>query len=54
MTRKFIWDETRILEIESNSQMKEIQGIGPYGVFNKSHQPTQFGYLSHLEPPYQR
>jgi hypothetical protein len=31
----------------------ETQGIGPYGTLKKSHQTTQSGYLSHLDPPYQ-
>jgi hypothetical protein len=31
-----------------------IQGIGPYGMLNKSHHPNQFEYLSHMDPPYQR
>jgi hypothetical protein len=34
--------------------MYEIQGIGQYGVLNQSDQPTQFGHISHLDPPYQR
>jgi hypothetical protein len=37
--------KNKILEIESNSR---------YGVFNKSDQPTQFGYLSHLDSLYRQ
>jgi hypothetical protein len=30
------------------------KGISPYGMFNLSDQPTQFGHFSHLDPPYQQ
>jgi hypothetical protein len=38
------WDETRVLEIESISQVQAL---------DKSHQPSQSGYIPHLDPSYQ-
>jgi hypothetical protein len=32
----------------------EILGVDPYRMLNQSHQPTQFGHLSLLDPPYQQ
>jgi predicted GIY-YIG superfamily endonuclease len=45
-------DEAMVLEIESNRQVQEVQGISPHGMLNKSDQPTQFGYFSLMDPPY--
>jgi hypothetical protein len=44
---RVIWDEARILETESNSRYRIYQELT---CFNKPYQPTQFGYLSHLDP----
>jgi hypothetical protein len=30
------------------------KGMGLFGMLNKYHQPTHFGCLFHLNPPYQR
>jgi hypothetical protein len=35
------------------TEVYEIQGISPYGMLNQSDQATQFGFFSHLDPPYQ-
>jgi hypothetical protein len=30
------------------------KGIRPHGTLNQNDQPTYFGHVSHLDPPYQQ
>jgi hypothetical protein len=49
------WDDAKILETESNSKFKKYwESAYIHSMLNQFDQPTQFGHISHLDPPYQQ
>jgi hypothetical protein len=40
--------------LETPTLLDPLERIGPYGMFNQSDQPAQFGHFSHVDPPYQQ
>jgi hypothetical protein len=53
-TRRVVWDEARLLEIERNSRHRKKKKTRTCGMFEKTDQPFQSRYLSNLDPPYHR